>query len=204
MMRVLTIALLVLIVPLLARGDTPRPRPLVAGEVLRGRFVQERHLRGFAAPLRSEGHFVVVAGAGLVWRGEVPLATTVVITPRGILQVIDESQTVRLPASRIPIVARLFDMMSGALSGDLSAMERDFIAERSADAEGWRLMLKPRAAGDPAMPIESIALKGRSFVDEVEIRKAGGDSERLNFLDQTVTPGPLDAEEAKLLAAAAQ
>src|SRR5690348_14649300 len=74
---------------------------LLPGETLEGSFVQERHLKGFAAPLRSEGRFVLAAGKGLVWRGEKPIETAVAITPAGILQVVD-AQQVRIPASRVP------------------------------------------------------------------------------------------------------
>ncbi len=50
-----------LILLLTATGVTsvPTPMPRAPGHPAR-RFVQERHLQGFAKPLVSEGHFVLV------------------------------------------------------------------------------------------------------------------------------------------------
>jgi hypothetical protein len=59
------IALAAILLPNLAMAADIRP--LAAGETLRGRFVQERFLKGFAAPLRTEGHFVLSPRRGLIW-----------------------------------------------------------------------------------------------------------------------------------------
>lgn len=180
-------------------AEPPRPRALSAGEAITGRFVQERHLAGLASPLRSEGSFLLAAGKGLVWRGEKPFATTVVITPAGILQLVNGSEVQRLPAARLPFLARFYEMLSGALAGDWSAMEHDFAIERQSDAQGWKITLTPRHPEDPvAAQLRSIAVTGAKFVDAVEIRRANGDWEHLAFLDQALTSAPLAAEDAQL------
>src|ERR1700686_878501 len=83
-----------------------QPRPLQPGEGITGRFVQERHLAGLAAPLRSEGSFLLAAGKGVIWRGEKPFATGFVLPPAGILQMVNGAEVHLLPVSRLPFLAR--------------------------------------------------------------------------------------------------
>jgi len=181
------------------------PQAIVEGQMLHGRFVQERHLAGFSKPLRSEGRFVLVPGRGLIWASEKPFDSTVVITPAGILQLVGGKEAMRLPASRLPVVARLYDILSWAMSGNAAALQRDFTVERGADAGGWHLMLRPAHSGDPGLgQLQSIALGGRTLVEEVAIRKEAGDEDRLAFAEQRVEPVRLTAEESALFDAAAR
>ncbi|AWK86263.1 outer membrane lipoprotein carrier protein LolA [Azospirillum thermophilum] len=198
---------IVVLLALLALAETafaapPEPATLGEGQVLRGRFVQERHLKGFQAPLKSEGHFTLVPGRGLLWRTDTPFAVTTVMSPSGIVQEVRGTETMRLPASKLPFLSRLYAMLGGALGGDLKALESMFAVVREADASGWRLVLTPLKADDPAMPIRSITLKGARLVEEVEIAKPDGDFDRLRFLDQDLTAGPPAAEEVQLLGSA--
>lgn len=159
-------------------------------ESLSGRFVQERHLRGATGPLRSEGTFVLAPEKGLIWRAETPFAIVSIITAGGIVQTIDGAEAMRLPAARLPFLRQFFDMISGALAGDLAAMEREFTVARSSEGERWRAVLQPRRRDDPAAGrIVSIALSGRRFLETVELRRADGDGETLSFSDQAVASG---------------
>ena len=181
-------------------GGSTEPQPLRAGETLAGRFVQERHLLGLAAPLRSSGRFVLAAGKGLVWHGETPFDAIVVITPSGLQQLVDGQVVQSLPAARAPFLARLYDMLGGALGGDWSALSRDFSVERTAGDAGWTIVLKPLHAGEAgAAPLQSITITGRAFVDGVDIRHANGDWEHIAFSDQTRSRKPLAADAAHLL-----
>jgi hypothetical protein len=163
------------------------------GDVLRGRFVQERHMKGFAAPLRSEGSFVVAPGRGLIWRAETPFAITTVVTPAGLVQSVDGAETTRLSTTRLPFLARLYDMLAAALAGDWRGLEGGFAVTRKNDA----VSLHPLKADDPNMP--AITARVGRFIEEVEIRKPGGDMDRLLFTDQILNARPLDAAEAALL-----
>ena len=173
---------------------------LTAGQVLRGKFVQERHLHGFDTPLRTEGVFVLALGHGLIWRAQSPFAITTVITAAGIVQQVDGTETLRLPAARLPFLARLYGMLSGALSGDWQALEPDFKIVRSGDAAGWQTGLIPRRPDAVGMPFREITVSGSRFVEQVRIDKPDGDFEHLSFLDQTLSSAPLRAEESSTLA----
>jgi len=182
--------------PVRARAVTA----LSTGQVLRGRFVQERHLHGFDAPLRTEGSFTLAPGQGLIWRAETPFAITTVITAAGLVQDVDGTETMRLPTARLPFLSRLYGMLSGALSGDWHGLEPDFVVTRSGDEAHWRADLTPRRPDAIGMPLRDIAVSGSRFVDQVQIDKPDGDFEHLAFLDQVLSNGPLRPDEAATLA----
>ncbi|MBK8158050.1 MAG: outer membrane lipoprotein carrier protein LolA [Rhodospirillaceae bacterium] len=195
---------LALLVPLARAGAETVPS-LRADELLRGRFVQERILVGFDAPLRSEGSFVLAPGVGLIWRAEKPFAVTTLMTADGLAQQSDGATTLNLPTSRAPFMSSLYDMLSGAFAGDWRGLERDFSVARSEASGKWTLQLIPRnGASSNALPIVQINIAGGDFVDRVEIVKPGGDRDTLTFLDQQRVSGPLSADEQKLLQEAGQ
>ena len=172
---------------------------LASGETLRGAFVQERHLDGAAAPLRTEGTFLLAPGRGLIWRGEQPFKTVTTITASGIVQSIDGSQVLQMPAARLPFLRRFYEMLSGALAGDFAAIEREFVISRQDEGQAWKAVLQPKRVDDPlAAQIRSITLTGTRFVDKVEIRKSGGDWEVLSFRDQALSGSGVSPEDAKL------
>lgn len=175
-------------------------RTLKPGQVLRGRFEQERRLQGFTAPLLSEGRFVLAFGRGLIWRVEKPFQITTIITAGGLIQDTSGTETMRLTAARMPFMSRLYNMLSGALAGDTRGLAADFNIQDTTDADGWRTDLSPKQADDPGMPFRTIVVRGRTLVEHVEMLKPGGDSDTLHFLDQTVSTGPLTGDEAAALA----
>jgi len=181
------------------------PDTLQPGQVLRGHFVQERQLAGFSRPLKSEGSFVLAPGQGLIWRTEVPLVDTIVITPGGILQIVNGKEAMRLPVSRLPVVGRFYDVLGGALTGNTGPLDSVFKVERQADAAQWHLTLRPARGDDPALgQIVAITVTGTRLVDAIEIQKQGGDADRLSFSAQAKTKGDLSADETDLFKRSAE
>jgi hypothetical protein len=170
------------------------------GQILRGRFVQTRTLQGFDRPLISEGRFVLAAGRGLIWRAEKPFAVTTLISGAGIVQLVQGNEALRLPASRMPMLGQLYDMLGGAMAGDWRALERDFAVASSGAEQAWQVTLTPRRPDNTAMPFTAINASGGCLVESVELLKPDGDADRLRFVDQSLTAGPLDAEESAALA----
>lgn len=196
---ILRIAVIILASVDFAVASTPRIMTIGPGQTLEGRFQQERHLAGMVAPLQSEGRFLLIPGHGLIWRCEKPFTTTTVITPAGLLQKVDDDEALWLPTSRVPFLRHFYDMLSGALAGDWSAMKRDFNAMQEGEAGGWRMRLTPVHADDSiGAQIESILLTGDSSVNTVEIHKTSGDWERLVFADQVISSKPLSIDDAAL------
>jgi hypothetical protein len=199
-MRRLFAILLLVLIPASSAWSAGPSQTLEVGQVLRGRFVQERHLKGFNAPLLTEGHFILAPGRGLIWQAETPFAVTTVITAAGLVQAVGRAETMRLPSARMPFLSRLYDMLSGVLGGDWRAIETDFTTNRFGDEASWRMELVPRQSSDQmTMPFRSITAKGGRFLDEVVLTK-GDDFDRLRFLDQALSTAPLSADESTALA----
>ena len=194
-------ALLLMLLAVVTARPAPAADPvrLAEGQLLRGRFVQERVLKGFNAPLKSEGRFLLAPGRGLIWRVEKPFAITTVMNPGGLMQEVRGTETMRLPAAKLPFMSRMYAMLGGAMTGDWKALDGVFTVVHESGASGWSLLLTPLKADDPAMPIRRIDVRGNRFVETVDIVKPDGDSDRLTFLDQalsTAAPGP---DEEQLL-----
>jgi len=173
------------------------------GQVLRGRFEQDRFLKGFDAPLKTAGSFTLVAGGGLIWRAETPFAVTTVMSPAGLVQEVDGKKTMSLAATRIPFMTKLYSMLSGALVGNWSDLESTFKIARSGDAKKWELRFTPITA-DPAMPIEAILVSGRRLAEDVVVIRSNGDRDHLRFSGQSLEAASPTSDELNLLAMAKQ
>jgi len=123
------------------------------GEVLRGRFTQQRFLQGFNAPLASTGSFVLVPNRGLIWRGETPFALLTGMGTGGLVQRVVGGATTRYPASKLPLLAQLYEVFSAALEGDWAKLEGIFEVERKGTPAKWQVMLIPRKK-DGGMPLQ--------------------------------------------------
>ena len=187
-------------------ADAPSPSlTLAVGQSLAGRWVQTRHLRGFARPLSSEGRFMLLPGRGLVWRTDKPFAAAVAITAAGLVQLSGGDEVVRLRASQTPFVGHLYAMLQGALSGDWAPLEQRFAIDRGQAGGQWQVTLIPRQREDAAMAqIESLVAHGDRFIEAIEIRKSGGDDDSLTFFDQSVSGAPPAPEDLALLDRAGQ
>lgn len=200
MIRGLLLACILWCLPLAAQAQTRHN--LAEGEVLRGKFVQERHLKGFAAPLKSEGTYVLAPGHGLIWRTEKPFAVVTIITAGGFAQEVNGNQTMKMPAAKLPFLARLYAMLGGALAGDWQALGDDFNLTASGDDSDWSLQMVPKRADNVAMPFRNIVIAGKRFVESVMLTKPDDDFDKLRFFDQVLSPGPLSVEEDSALKAA--
>ena len=173
---------------------------LSPGQTLHGRFVQARNLKGIASTLKSEGSFVLAPGKGLIWRIEDPIQTTTVITPGGIRQIINGIEVQRIDATRVPFIAHFYDMLDGALMGNWVAIRHDFTVQTTGDRGAWHTILTPLRPNDTiAGMLASIIISGGKMVDGVEISRTNGDSERIGFLDQTISSVALSNDNARLL-----
>mgnify|MGYP001600718569 CR=1 FL=1 len=200
--RVAAIALAAcLCMPFAAQAADIATQTITVGQALRGHFVQERHLAGFANPLRSEGSFLLVPGTGLIWQGEKPFPNTTVLSPDGILQLANNQEAMRLPASRLPGLSHLYETLGAAVSGDIKPLQQTFAVAQQPGVR-WKITLTPLHPDNPAMAqLKSLVLTGGRFVDSVDVDKGGGDIDHITFLDQHVENANLTANEKKLFAA---
>jgi hypothetical protein len=203
MKRLYCLALVLLVAATGALAEGPTEKRLTEGQILRGKFVQERHLEGFENPLHSEGEFVLAPGHGLIWQTEKPFAITTVITEAGLAQEVNGNQTLKLEASKLPFLKQLYDMLSGALTGDWAQLESGFAVKRSGDEQHWQVALQPKNSDDPGMPFKSIDVTGSQFIDQFILTRPNGDFDKLDFHDQAISDQPLSAAETAAFSAAA-
>lgn len=197
------VALLSAATPTWAADATANAGILKPDEALRGKFLQERRLQGFDAPLKTEGSYLLSPASGLLWRAEKPFSVVTVINGDGLVQLANGQETLRLPAARLPFLSRLFAVFEGALLGDWRKLSDQFTVVQSGNERDWTLALTPLKSGDAeAMPIARINVTGGRFVQRVEIVRANGDTDRITFSDQTVVPDKPTQDESQLFSKA--
>jgi hypothetical protein len=175
---------------------------LASGEVLRGRFTQQRFLQGFNGPLTSTGSFILAPGRGVVWRGETPFVVVTVMGPGGLVQRVSGGATTHYPASRLPAIVRLYEIFGAALSGDWRKLESIFEVRRDGTESDWKVTLTPLRSGEGGLPLRQVVVRGGRNVDSVEVMRINGDWDRIEFSQQAPSRAPIDAETSELLDAA--
>ena len=164
-------------------------RQLQATPRLRGRFIQEKHLRDLPQPLVSEGHYVLSLGDGLLWFLEKPVEQALRITPDGIAQRNSDGRwnPAGSPSGRRQDT-RLF---LAVLTGDTAALQENFDLALSGTGDEWTLTLTPR--GSLLRQIfRDIIIRGDTTVRRISLNETQGDRSELILLDteliDTLTP----------------
>jgi hypothetical protein len=164
---------------------------LDATKVLRGQFLQQFQMKGAEQPMQSTGHFVVTPAYGLIWNIEQPFPTATIITPNGATQNIG-GLILKLPTKNL---RHLYDMVGGALAGDWSNLEQDFIITPGGDAHHWQMVLTPRQTGKAALSYARITVTGGKFVENIVMTKADGTNDQLSFGGEVLGGMPLSGQE---------
>ena len=172
---------------------------LANGEVLSGRFVQQRFLKGFNSPLTSTGSFILAPGRGVVWRGETPFTLMTAMGPGGLIQRVAGGATTHYPASRLPAIAQFYEIFAAALSGDWQKLGSVFGVRREGTDNDWTMTLTPMRNMEGGLPLRQVVVRGRGYVDLVEVTRANGDWDRIEFSQQAPSRAPIDADSSELL-----
>lgn len=163
--------------------------------VVRGAFVQEKHLAGLPQPLQSRGHFVLARAQGLLWQLEQPLRQDYRIAAEGIHRRTPEGWQAQPRQAGAARQQRLF---LAILAGDTQSLGDAFEPHLAGTPEAWHLRLLPRG-GLLAEVFEAIEIDGGALVTGVEIRERQGDRTVLRLLEAT-PDSALSAQEAADLA----
>lgn len=145
---------------------------LSATAVVRGPFIQEKHLRALPQPLLSKGHFVLARDHGLLWLLQSPLRQDYRIDAQGIARR-DPSGWQTLPSRSAG--AEQNRLFFAVLQGDSSGLQRDFELGLSGTAEYWQLRLTPRSLLLKQV-FERIDISGGQYVERIELSETQGDS----------------------------
>ena len=167
---------------------------LTATAVVRGDFVQEKHLRALPQPLVSRGEFVLATGQGLLWMLRSPLAQTLRITPRGIARKLPDGSWQPSPNGN----NRETRLFLALLSGDTQGLAENFDLRLEGAASDWRLHMTPNSVILRQIFTE-IEIRGGALVQRIELRETQGDSTVLR-MENTTTGATLTDDERRAYA----
>ncbi|MEB3901881.1 outer membrane lipoprotein carrier protein LolA [Pseudomonas putida] len=167
-------------------------KQLDASTVVKGPFVQEKHLRALPQPLVSQGRFVLARDHGLLWLLQTPLRQDYRITADGIARR-DASGWQKLPSQSAG--AQQNRLFFAVLQGDSSGLQRDFELSLTGNAEHWQLHLVPRSLLLKQV-FTHIDIAGGRFVERIVLAETQGDSTVLRMPGSTGATALSDSERS--------
>lgn len=164
---------------------------LAAVEVVRGEFVQEKHLRSLTLPLSSRGQFVLSRQQGLLWKVQQPFAQSYRIDVQGV-SLLTENGWQSQPGQNV--AARQSRLFLAVLQGDQQALEADFTLQLQGDAQQWQLQLLPKALFLQQI-FKVIEIHGGALVERIELHETQGDRTVMRMLNSQADNALLDDEQ---------
>jgi len=178
----LMLALLLTAAPALAFDLDALAAQLAAPAVVRGEFVQEKHLRAMPQALTSRGEFVLSREYGLLWLLHTPIRQDYRISDAGIARRTGQGWQAQ-PSNTV--AARQSRLFLAVLGGDYQGLARDFNLTLSGDAERWQVRLIPRSLLLGKI-FEHIDIHGGALVERVELNETQGERTVLQLAHSTV------------------
>ena len=160
--------------------------------VVKGPFIQEKHLRALPQPLLSKGRFVLARDHGLLWLLQTPLRQDYRIDAQGIARR-DANGWQTLPGRSAG--AEQNRLFFAVLQGDSSGLQRDFELRLSGEAEHWQLRLTPRSLLLKQV-FTRIDISGGRYVERIELSETQGDSTVLRLPESSGGAALSDAERS--------
>nr|WP_314876726.1 outer membrane lipoprotein carrier protein LolA [uncultured Pseudomonas sp.] len=154
-------------------------RQLSAPAVVKGPFIQEKHLRALPQPLLSKGQFVLAREHGLLWLLQTPLRQDYRIDANGIARR-DPNGWQYLPS--VNANAQQNRLFFAVLQGDSEGLKRDFDLQLTGSAGQWQLQLTPRSLLLKQI-FNRIDISGGQFVERIQLSETQGDSTVLRMTD---------------------
>jgi hypothetical protein len=139
--------------------------------VVRGPFVQEKHLRALPTPLTSQGQFTLSREHGLLWLLQKPLKQDYRIDDAGIARRTADGWHQQPGQDVAAQQSRLF---LAVLKGDRTGLERDFDLRLSGEQHAWQLELTPHSLLLKQI-FSAIRIDGGALVERIELIETQGD-----------------------------
>ena len=158
--------------------------------VVRGPFIQEKHLRALPKPLTSQGEFVLSRDAGLLWQLRSPLTQDYRIDANGIARSTPQGWQLQPGQDVAAQQSRLF---LAVLKGDHSGLARDFDLKLTGEPSAWQLELTPHSLLLKQI-FSSIRIDGGALVERIELHETQGDR-TLMRMPQSQAGDVLSAQE---------
>lgn len=159
-------------------------------EVIKGPFIQEKHLRALPQPLVSNGQFVLARDHGLLWLLQTPLKQDYRLNASGIARR-DAAGWQVIPTRTAGTEQN--KLFFAVLQGDSSGLQRDFDLQLQGTPDHWTLTLTPRSLLLKQV-FKQINIEGGELVQRIELQEAQGDSTQLK-MHNSVSNQPLSEAE---------
>jgi len=159
--------------------------------LVRGPFIQQKHLRALPQPLTSKGQFVLSREFGLLWFLHSPVQQDYRIDANGIARRTPQGWQ---PQPGQDVAAQQSRLFLAVLKGDHSGLARDFDLHLQGTAEAWQLQLQPRSLLLKQI-FSAIQIQGGALVERIELQEVQGDSTVLLMPD--TQPGAELAEQER-------
>ncbi len=170
---------------------------LARAQVLTGAFTHQKHLREIPKPLTSAGELIFARELGVYWHTRKPFDSVVVLTPSGILEQAEGSESLRLSADEQPAVRMIANVFLALFTLDVSALERSFKLSAVSEGARWTLGLEPRG-GAIAQVFQRATVSGGADVEQVVLTDARGDRAVIDLEAIEYSSAPPDARTRSL------
>ncbi len=162
---------------------------------VQGDVQQKRFLRSLEQPLLSQGKFVMQTDKGLLWETISPIASTIRITPEGMMQkdAAGNWQPLQQQGAGSKSQIRLF---LDLLSGNTRSLSGQFNQSLEGSADSWTLTLTPSTAVLKQI-FQRITIAGGQTINQVTLNETQGDRSEILFSNLRINqPLPADAQHA--------
>lgn len=175
-------------------GGSPRLGSEADAHVLRGTFVQHKHLAQLEQPLVSRGHYVVARHRGLLWQVEKPVKSKLVITPKALTETSNGQQTTRISASQQPALGAVASILLAVFQGNTEQLSRYFVIHRPNDDDNNKLTLTPKTDAVGRF-IKRLTISGPDTIRHIHMDQPGGDYSVIALDPSHDTSDTLTADE---------
>lgn len=155
-----------------SKANLPDLGSASAAQVLRGTFVQKKHLSELDRPLVSSGTYVVAQGHGLLWQIQKPVTSQLVITPQKLIERSNGQQTNHISAQQQPALRAVASVLLALFKGNTEQLSRYFKSQRASDGNTLTLTPKTEALSHY---IKGLAISDSGHTRRIRINRPNGD-----------------------------
>jgi hypothetical protein len=169
------------------------PGSVTGTQVIRGQFVQKKHLAELDQPLTSRGNYVVARGKGLLWQIKKPVHTLLIITPHKLIERSNGQETNRISEKQQPALRAVASVLLALFQGNTKQLSQYFNSHTTHGGDPQVLTPKTDALG---RFIKRLTLSDNDHGQQIRIDRSNGDSSVIE-LKPTPNPRPLTPQERR-------
>jgi len=168
---------------------------LAKNPIIKGNFVQEKHLTRFNRSLESSGNFIIAVKQGMVWETLKPFPSTMVMGNDFIMQSRPDGRKSVLSAQGNETFTQMASVISAVFSGQSQGLLKNFDVYFSGSVSDWTMGLLPRDSVFASF-IAKIILSGDSVMRSIKLFEQSGDTTTYTLSNQSYPAGLNDDEKA--------